>query len=50
MLVVQADHDHRRTLMRPNLNNRIVALKVLALSALVFALPATEAMAGLRHP
>jgi hypothetical protein len=36
--------------MLPTLNNRIVAIKILALTALVFALPVAEAFAGRRIP
>jgi hypothetical protein len=36
--------------MLPTLNNRIVAVKVLAVSAFIFAVPAAEAFAGWRIP
>ena len=36
--------------MVAKLNTRFTALKVLSLTALVFAVPATEAFAGIRHP
>jgi hypothetical protein len=36
--------------MFAKLNSRYTALKVLSLTALVFALPAAEALAGARHP
>jgi hypothetical protein len=50
MLVVQLlTTDRRPAKMLPSLN-KIVALKVLAVSALVFALPAADAFAGWRIP
>jgi hypothetical protein len=36
--------------MIAKLTTRYTALKVLSLTALVFALPAAEALAGNRHP
>jgi hypothetical protein len=51
MVVVQAITTIRRPPeMLPPLNDRILALKVLAVTALIFAVPVAEAFAGTRIP